>query len=133
MNELWANIIGGVVAALVIAGLFWLKERRKHRILKELTEIMGKAIVHRNSVHELERLQDFTAADEWIQKARALETEAVAKAYELSPSAGALVEWLDRIDPYIVDIDAISVEIGRYTSILNKVIERIRELLERNS
>jgi len=55
-------------------------------------------------------------------------SKAVAKAKELSPTAGSLVEWLDRIPPWDATDD-----VARYVSILSKVVERIRGLMERNT
>ncbi len=111
--DLWANIIGGVVAAGLIALAAYLWDRRRHKILKELTVIMGKAIKHRNIGEQ----RAFTDENEWIQEAKSIEAEAVAKANNLSSTAGSLVEWLDRVEPW-------STELGRYTAILSKVIER---------
>lgn len=123
MEGLWSNAVGGVVAALVLVGIAWLWDRRKHRILKELTAIMGKAILHRNLAEK-----GSVNSARWVKKAKRIEKEAIAKARELSPTAGALVEWLDRVEPY-----PSGSERKKYLAILNKVIERIRELLERNS
>lgn len=123
-DDLWANIVGGVVAAGVIALIAYLWNRRRHRILKELTKIMGKAIKHRN-IGKQGPLPD---EDKWIREAKAIESEAIAKAKNLSSTAGSLVEWLDNVDPWHVNS-----EVEKYVSILSKVIDRIRELLERNS
>jgi len=122
--DLWANIIGGVVAAALIALAAFLWDRRKHRILKDLTEIMGRAIKHRNIGEQ----RAFTDEEEWVGQAKAIEQEAVAKAKELSSTAGALVEWLDRVPPWNVTSD-----VDRYVSVLSTVVERIRGLMERNS
>lgn len=123
MDGLLSNVVGGVLAALAFAGIVWLKDRRKHRILKELTEIMGEAIKHRNIG---EKGPPNTA--EWVKEAGRIERKAIRKAGELSSTAGALVEWLDRVEPYPRGSKK-----KQYISILNKVIERIRELMERNS
>jgi hypothetical protein len=122
--DLWANIVGGVVAAGLIALAVYLRDRRKHRILRELTVLMGRAILHRN----IGERGEFTDAAEWARQAEEIEKEAVAKANELSSTAGSLVDWLDRVEPYEP-----TSEVEKYKSILNKVIERIRGLLERNS
>jgi len=122
--DLWANIIGGVVAAALIAFIAYLWERRKHKILKDLTDIMGRAIKHRN----VGKQRAFTDQGKWIEEAKAIEAEAVKKASRLSSTAGSLVQWLDRVPPW-----SASSEVEKYVSILSKVIERIRELLERNS
>jgi hypothetical protein len=86
--DLWSNIIGGVVAALLIALVAYLWDRRRHKILKELTVIMGRAIKHRNTGER----QVFTDEKEWIQEAKLIEHLAVAKAKQLSSTAGALIE-----------------------------------------
>lgn len=125
--DLWANIIGGVVAAGLIGLGVWAKNRRKHRILGELVEILGRVIEHRLIGEH--QASSFSADEEvaWIKKAEGLEIEAVAKATELSPTAGALVQWLDRL------VEPWSTEVGRSVAILGTVSTRIRELLERNS
>jgi len=122
--SLWENIVGGIVAALFIYLFFHMIERRKNRIMNELIEIMGKAIVHRNSGES----KTFSDEDEWIEEAKDITNEAVEKAKELSGTAGSLVEWLDRIDPWSSDS-----ELEKYVSILSKVVERIRGLMERKS
>jgi hypothetical protein len=123
-ENLWSNIVGGVVAAGLIALFAFLWDRRKHRILKELIEVMGRAIQHRN----IGEHRTFANQEEWISQAKAIEEEAVAKARQLSPAAGALVAWLDRIPPWHA-----ANEVEKYISILSTVVERIRGLMERNS
>lgn len=123
-SDLWANIVGGVVAALLFALMVFLWNLRKHIILKDLTVIMGRAIVHRNNGEG----RTYNDKEKWIQQAKEIENEAIEKAKKLSSTAGALVEWLDRVPPWKGND-----EVERYVSILNKVIERIRELMERNS
>ena len=51
--DLWANIIGGVVAADLLAAIAFLWERRKHRIIRDLIMIMGRAIKHRNNATQI--------------------------------------------------------------------------------
>jgi len=123
-SELWANIVGGIVAAGVLAVMVFCWDLRKHRILQELIGIMGQAIEHRN----IGQHRTFVNEKEWIQKAKKIEEEAVANAKKLSPTAGSLVEWLDRVPPW----DGTS-EVDKYVSILSTVIERVRGLMERNS
>ncbi len=128
-TDLWSNIVGGVVAAILFAVLVYLtdrrKDQRKHRILSELTEIMGRAIEHRNKGES----QTYADEQEWVRQAKKLEKQAVEKATELSTTAGSLVKWLDRTEqPWSADS-----EVEKYVSILSTVIRRIRELLERNS
>lgn len=121
---LWENIIGGVIAAVLIALFSLIKNCRKHKILKDLTIIMGKAIKHRNLGENFDPENEL----EWIQRAKEIENEAIKKAQQLSSTAGSLVEWLDRVPPWNSKS-----EVEKYISILSKVIDRIRELLERNS
>ncbi len=122
--DLWANILGGVVAAGLVALIAFLWDRRKHRILGELIEIMGRAIKHRNIGEQ----RAFSNEKEWVQQAKAIEEQAVATANKLSPTAGSLVEWLDRVPPW-----SSASEVEKYVSFLSTVIERIRGLMERNS
>jgi hypothetical protein len=119
--DLWANIIGGVVAAVLFTLAVWLWNRQRRKILEELIEIMGRAIKHRN----LGEQKAFSDAKEWVQQAMSIEEEAVAKAKQLSPAAGSHVEWLDRVPPW----DSTS-DVSKYVSFLSKVIERIRELMQ---
>lgn len=122
--DLWANIIGGVVAAALISLAAYLWDQRKHKILKDLTEIMGRAIEHRN----IGERSLFSDKNEWIQQAKDIEEDAITKAKQLSTTAGSLVEWLDRVPTWNS-----SDEIEKYVAILSTVIERIRGLMERNS
>ncbi len=92
--------------------------------MSDLIQIMGRAIEHRN----IGEHRAFTDEKLWVQQAKEIEEMAVAKAKELSPSAGSLVEWLDRVPPWKV-----SSEVDKYVSFLSTVIERIRGLMERHS
>ena len=122
--DLLANINGGVVAAglIILAAYLW--DRRKHQILKDLTEIMGQAIKHRN----IGENRSFSNKDEWLRQAKIIEENAVITAKRLSTTAGSLVEWLDRVEPWRSGDD-----VEKYVAILSKVIERIRVLMERHS
>jgi hypothetical protein len=64
-SYLWANILGGTVAAglLALAAVLW--DLRKHKILKDLTDIMGRAIEHSN----IGESRIFSDENLWIQKA----------------------------------------------------------------
>ena len=59
---------------------------------------MAKAIKHRN----VGERKTFTDQNEWIREAKSIQDEAVAKARQLSSTAGSLVEWLDRVPPWDV-------------------------------
>ena len=122
--DLWANIIGGFVAAGLVSLAAYLWNWRKHKILKDLIEIMGRAIKHRN----IGESKAFSDKNEWIRQAKIIEEDAVAKAKQLSPTAGSLVEWLDRVQTWKKGD-----EVGKYVAILSKVSERIQGLMERHS
>ena len=123
-SELWANIIGGVIAAGLITLIVYLRDRRKHKIIQELIEIMGEAIEHRNKGEN--KICDLP--EDWVEKAKLIEIKAVNKAKQLSPTAGSLIEWLDRIPPRSEEG-----QVGFYVSILSAVIARIQGLMERHS
>ena len=123
-SELWANIVGGVVAAGVLAILAFLWDRRRQGIIQELIRIMGQAIEHRN----IGQQRTFVDEKEWLLKAKKIEEDAVIKATKLSLTAGSLVEWLDRV-PAWNDTN----EVDKYVSILSTIIERVRGIMERNT
>jgi len=124
VSELLANGIGGVITAALVGGVIACRDaRRKHREeskLKDLIEIMGQAIGHRNNG----KARDFQSEVEWIREAKKIEKEAMSRAYEISLAAKAHIEWLDEVDPY-----PSGNELEKYISVLSKVSERIRELL----
>ena len=72
---LWENICGGFLAAILFAVVSYFldqrKEKRKHKILQELIDIMGKAIDLRNAGEGLQ----LSGGDysEWVQQAKAIE------------------------------------------------------------
>jgi|GEM_PF-6469041 len=123
-SNILANIIGGFVAAALVTLAAYLWNLRKHKIIKELIVIMGQAIEHRNAGEK----RKFIDEKEWIQKAKIIEKNVIAKAKELSSTTGSLFEWLDRVPPYDPGD-----EVEKYLAILSTIIARIRELMERNS
>lgn len=124
MNGLLETIIVAVIATVIAAGVIaaivyvWKGPKRKRR--KELIEIMGRAIQHRN----IGDRREFADEEQWVRQAGEIETEAEEKAKKLGDEEGSKIEWLDRVDPW----DETS-EVERMVSILSKVIERIREIL----
>jgi hypothetical protein len=121
--DLIANIVGGVAAALLFALIVYIWDQRRRRTLKELVDIMGKAIEHRNAG----KRGSYANAETWVSDAKAIEEAAMFKARELSPAAGALIEWLDQVPPYSEG------EVNRYVAILSAVIERLRGLVEKHT
>ena len=43
-SELWSNIVGGIVAALILSGVYWFKKSRDRRNINKLIEIEGESI-----------------------------------------------------------------------------------------
>ena len=127
MSSLWENIIGGIVATLVGAALIglvaWWRNRKKQIAKEQLIVIMDEAIRHRN----IGARGNFKDANAWINKAKALEIDAMETARKISPTAGSADWSLDQIPDY----EKGNLVAG-YTSILSKVIERIKEILERD-
>ncbi len=121
--DLIGSTLAGVVAAFIIAGYLHFQGKQKRDHQAALINIMGRAIQHRN----IGQQRQFSDAKEWVKQAKALEDTAVATAKKLSPAAGAYVEWLDRVPPYDP-----SDEVAKYVSFLSTVIERIREIIQRN-
>jgi hypothetical protein len=116
-SELWANIIGGILAAVIIASFTKYRDFRKPRTMKELIAIMGVAIKIRNNGEG----HHFNDENIWVQQAIEIEQKAILKAKELSPTAGALIEWLDRIPPWDT-----SNRVQKYVSILDNYFKNSR-------
>lgn len=112
-----------IIVGLFIFGLtalaVYLWGLPKRRARRNLIDIMGRAIQHRNDGER----QRFTDLQEWIKQAEALEVEAKTEARKLGPIEESIIEWLDRVDDWINELE-------RGISILSKVIERIQELLK---
>ena len=136
--DLWSNICGGITAAVAFAILVaiwdWWK---KTRPINQLIDVRAKIIKHRDIGSGTEVI-DY---QEWIDKAKGLHDEAVEKAKNLSPSAGAHVEWLGErsikinVDRFKVEINANfsgeGQELKYWLSILDTVQRRILDILER--
>lgn len=122
--DLLVNALGGLFAAAGFAVILYFWKYKKRKKLDELSFIMGELIVHRNKVLN----NDYQNENSWVEEAKALEKKAINKANELSPYAGALLIWLDKLDRYHSDSEK-----SKYSAILGKLIERIRNLLERNT
>lgn len=129
-EQILIETLSGIAAAIAFAIIVRLWGLYKRWVLGGLIDIMGEAIQHRNKGETLEEdgwKSEDSITDSWIRVAIDIESRAVKKAYQLSKPAGALVKWLDRIDPYPEDD-----EFARWWAILNKVIERIRLILKSN-
>jgi hypothetical protein len=119
-----SNCLGGVAAAILIGLYLWfVRDRPRKKRIEDLVDVMGRTILHRN-IGERQPAN----RDEWVEKAKALEVEAIRKANDLSIGDGALVEWLDRITPHHSRDP-----VDHYLAILDTVIERLRGIIERNT
>lgn len=122
--DLWANILGGIAAALILAAIYWGVNLRRHFLFKSLIKIMGEAIAHRNDGER----GKYSSKEAWVTQADDIVVRAENKAQQISNAAGALVKMLDRVDRWDPHSD-----FERSLAILSKVIIRMRELIERNS
>jgi hypothetical protein len=123
-NELWADIIGAIATSAATGlAIYFVRKRRKRKILMELTELMGQAIQHRKIG------EDHTYADKmaWARQAIVIRTEAINKAKQLSPSSDWTSEEMDEQQSWNGDD-----EVEKYVSILTDTIERIGELVKKN-
>ncbi len=64
-SELWSNIIGGVVSALLLAGLYWAVNFNKRQNLKELVKVQKGIVELLNDELSFEHLE----LNEWSNKA----------------------------------------------------------------
>lgn len=119
--------IAVVVVGVLAFGWKWWRHKRRARIIKDLSDLMGKAIQHENLGKH--RVPDVQA---WVANAKKIEDDAKSKAYELSEVSGKLVEWLGPDLTARVDANVDDLLQQQYMAILNKVIERIREILGRH-
>lgn len=125
--DLWANIVGGIVAAIflgIIAGVW--KQFREWRI-KQLGDLMGRIIEHRNAGRH--PVPDPIA---WVQKAKELEQEAAKKASKVSAASGILINWLGEFPTMDVDEKVKNPSQKHYVSLLTAVISRIQDTLQRH-
>jgi hypothetical protein len=125
--DLWANIVGGVVAAIVLGFIAWVWRQYREWRVRQLGDLMGRIIEHRNAGSR--PVPDPTV---WVQKAKGLEQEAVEKAGKVSTASGILINWLGEFP--ILDIDAKVKDTNQkhYVSLLTAVISRIRDTLGRH-
>lgn len=129
MNPFWqfwidlaVNAIGGIVAAIAFAAILNRRDQSRRQTLQDLIDITKRAILHRN----IGERKDFVDATTWIDEAQAIEFEAIKIARKLSPAAGSLIDWLDRVEFHDDDVDY-------WAAVLSKIIIRIQGVLERNS
>lgn len=123
-TDLWLGVAIGLVTGVLLGLVPFVRLSYKNKALKELTKIMGQAIEHRS----IGERRGFIDENEWVQQAKALEKVAVAKARKVSPGAGSLVEWLDRVPAWNANND-----VEKYMAVLSLVIERIHGIIEGNS
>jgi hypothetical protein len=125
--DLWANIVGGIVAAIVLGIIAWIWRQFREWRVKQLGDLMGRIIEHRNAGRH--SVPDPTA---WLQKAKELEQEAVKKAGKVSAASGLLIYWLGEFPSIDVDKKVKNPDQKHYVSLLTAVISRIRDTLARH-
>ena len=86
-SELWSNIIGGIVSALILAGFYWIINNYKRKNLNELV-IIEKEITKLLD----DELISPPDPNEWYDASTVIHKRAITTANKLSPSAGALIE-----------------------------------------
>lgn len=126
-SEVWANIIGGIVAAIVLGIISWGWRHYREWRVKQLGEFMGRMIEHRNA--GLHPVSDVTA---WVQIAKSLEMEAIKKASKVSVASALLINWLGEVPVIEMDGKVTDTNQRHYVDILTEVISRIRVTLERH-
>ena len=122
--ELWANIIGGIFAAIVLGIIAWGWRQFREWRIKQLGDLMGRIIEHRNTGRH--PVPDPTA---WVQKAKELEQEAVKKAGSVSAASGILIHWLGEFPSMDVDKKVKNPDQKHFVSLLTAVISRIQDTL----
>lgn len=125
--DLWANILGGIVAAIVLGIIAWVWRQYREWRVKQLGDLMGRIIEHRNA--GIRSVPDPTV---WVQKAKELEQEAIEKASKVSTASGTLINWLGEFPVLDVDAKVKDPNQKHYVSLLTAVISRIRNTLERH-
>jgi len=125
--DVLANIVGGIVAAIVLGIIAWVWRQYRECRVKQLGNLMGSIIEHRNTGRH--PVPDATA---WVQKAKDLEKDAVEKAGKVSAASGILIQWLGEFPNFDVDKGVINSNQRHYVSLLTAVISRIRDILERH-
>jgi hypothetical protein len=125
--DLWANVVGGIVAALFLGIIAWGWRRYREWRVRQLGDLMGRIIEHRNAGRR--PVLDSVA---WVQKAKELEQEAVKKAGKVSTASGIFVSWLGEFPNLEVDAKVSDTRQKHYVSLLTAVISRMRDTLERH-
>jgi hypothetical protein len=120
--DLLANIVGGIVAAVVLGFIAWLWRQYREWRVRQLGDLMGRIIEHRNAGRH--RVPDPKV---WVQKAKELEEDAVKKAGKVSTASGILIEWLGEFPNFDVDAKVKNPDQKHYVSLLTAVISRIRD------
>ena len=116
-SELWSNIIGGVVSALILALMYWAVNFTKRNSLYNLI-IIEKEI---NALFDDELILP-PDPDEWFDSSNSIHNRAITTAKKISPSAGALIE---AISVQYTGGDAVD----HWYPILEKIRDQIREIL----
>jgi len=126
-DDLLANIVGGVAAAVFLGIIAWVWRQVRERRVRQLGDLMGRIIVHRNA-----GCHPVLDPEAWVQKAKEFEQEAVKKAGKVSTASEILINWLGEFPNVDVDAKVINHYQIHYVSLLTAVISRIRDTLRRH-
>jgi hypothetical protein len=125
--DLWANIVGGVAAAIFLGIIAWVWRQWRERRVRQLGDLMGRMIEHRNAGRH-----PVPDPEAWVKKAKELEQEAVKKAGKVSTASEILINWLGEFPNLDVDAEVKNPHQKQYVSLLTAVISRIRDTLGRH-
>lgn len=100
--DVWANIVGGIVAAVVLGFIVCIWRKYREWRIKQLGDLMGRIIEHRNAGRH--QVSDPIA---WVQDAKKLEEEAAKKAGKVSTASRIFINWLGELPNFEVDAEVI--------------------------
>jgi hypothetical protein len=127
MDAITSGVISGIVTAVILGFITWCWRQYREWRIKQLGDLMGKIIEHRNSGRR--KVSD---PDDWVRRAIELEAEAKQRAYKVSRASGLLVNWLGEIPSFGVDKKVKNKAQIHYVNMLTAVIDRIRDTLKRH-
>lgn len=127
MGTILLGVVTGVATAAVLGTIAWVWRFRSESRVKQLGDLMGEIIVHRNAGRHI-----VSDPAEWVEKAKGLEQAAEQKAYKVSAASGLLIHWLGELNQIGVDGNVQDQNQRHYVDILTTVISRIRDTLGRH-
>jgi len=127
MNPIAEGVVIGIATAAVLGIMAWLWRQGRERRVKQLADLMGTIIEHRNAGRR--PVADPVA---WVKRAKDLEQEAEQRASKVSAASAALIHWLGELNDIGVATNVQDRDQQQYILVLTTVISRIRDTLERH-